>query len=140
MNYLLDTCAISDLLSRRPDPGLVAWIDGVNEARLYLCAISIGEICKGIQKLPASKRKRTLSEWLEGNLPQRFRDRILPLDIAAMLAWGALTAGLETRGTPMPAIDSLIAAVALHNGLTLVTRNEADFAHSGVPVLNPWMD
>jgi tRNA(fMet)-specific endonuclease VapC len=57
-----------------------------------------------------------------------------------MLTWGTLAAELEKRGTPMPAVDSLIAAVALRHGLTIVTRNEEDFAHSGVQVLNPWVD
>lgn len=138
MSYLLDTCALSELVARNPDPGVVEWIDGIDESRLHLCAITIGEIQKGIQKLAASRRKRALIEWLEGDLLLRFQDRILPIDTDVMLAWGALVADLEKRGTPMPAIDSLVAAVALHNGLTLVTRNEADFAGSGVPVLNPW--
>ena len=138
MNYLLDTCAISDLVARAPDPGLVAWIDGVEEDQLYLCAISIGEIQKGIHKLEASPRRQALAEWLEGELLARFRGRILAIDVEVMLAWGALVADLEQRGRPMPAIDSLLAAVAVQNGLTLVTRNEGDFLHSGVPVLNPW--
>ena len=139
MRYLLDTCAISDLVSKQPNPGLVEWLDSIDETRLYLCVISIGEIHKGIQKLSASRRKHTLVEWLEGDLLSRFQDRILPIDTAVILAWGALTADLEKHGKPMPAIDSLIAAVALQNGLTLITRNESDFAHSGVPVLNPWL-
>jgi predicted nucleic acid-binding protein len=138
VKYLLDTCAISDLVSRKPDPGLVEWIDGVDETQLYLCVISIGEIHKGIQKLAPSRRKQTLIEWLESDLLLRFTDRILPIDTAVMLVWGALAADLERQGQSMPAIDSLIAAVALSSGLTVVTRNEADFEHSGVPVLNPW--
>ena len=140
MRYLLDTCAISDLVAREPNPGLVEWIDSVDEARLYLCVISIGEIQKGIQKLAASRRRQSLTEWLEEDLLIRFKDRILPIDAQVMLAWGTLTADLEKRGQPMPAIDSMVAAVALLNGLTLVTRNEADFVHSGVTVLNPWLD
>jgi tRNA(fMet)-specific endonuclease VapC len=140
MTYLLDTCAISELVAREPNRGLFEWVDGVDEVRLYLCAVSIGEIYKGIQKLAASRRRQSLVEWLQGDLLVRFRGRVLPIDTEVMLAWGALVAGLEQRGRPMPAIDSLIAAAALHNGLTLVTRNETDFAHSGVPVLNPWLD
>lgn len=140
MRYLVDTCVLSDLVAQRPNPGLVEWVDRVDEARLYICVISIGEIQKGIQKLAPSERRQSLTEWLTEDLLIRFKDRILPVDTQAMLAWGTLTAELEKRGQPMPAIDSMIAAVALQNGLTLVTRNEADFLHSGVRVLNPWRD
>ena len=76
--------------------------------------------------------------WLEDDLLLRFRGRILPIDIAVMLVWGLLVADLEERGRPLPAIDSLIAATCLRTKLDLVTRNESDFAHSGVTVINPW--
>jgi tRNA(fMet)-specific endonuclease VapC len=140
MSYLLDTCVLADLVARAPNPGLIEWLDGVDEVKLYLSVVTIGEIQKGINKLVASKRKQALSEWLADDLLVRFRGRILPIDTQVMLAWGTLVADLEQRGNPMPAIDSLIAATALQNGLTLVTRNEADFSGSGVPVLNPWAD
>lgn len=138
MNYLLDTCVLSDLVAKEPNPGLLEWIDGVEEATLYLCVVSIGEIHKGIQKLSASTRKRALIEWLERDLLMRFKGRTLIMDTEAMLTWGLLTADLEKRGRPMPVIDSLIAAIVLRNEFTLVTRNEADVAHSGVSVFSPW--
>jgi len=138
MRFLLDTCVISELAARRPDPGVVAWIDDIGEEKIYLSVITIGEIKKGIEKLPESRRKGELSEWLEDHLLVRFRDRVLAIDTDVMLAWGELTAGLEKQGKKMPAIDSLIAAIALHGKLSLVTRNEDDFKHAGVPVTNPW--
>jgi tRNA(fMet)-specific endonuclease VapC len=140
MSYLLDTCVLSDLVAHAPHPGLLEWIDGVDEAKLYLSVITIGEIQKGIKKIEASKRKQALSEWLADDLLVRFGGRILSIDTEAIFAWGTLVADLEQGGRPMPAMDSLIAATALQNGLTLVTRNEADFSGSGVPVLNPWTD
>jgi predicted nucleic acid-binding protein len=79
-----------------------------------------------------------LAEWLEGDLLIRFADRILPIDTPVMLVWGELTANLEKQGRRMPAIDSMIAATALQGRLSLVTRNEDDFADSGVTVVNPW--
>jgi predicted nucleic acid-binding protein len=96
------------------------------------------EITKEIEKLPDSRRKEELREWLEDHLLVRFRDRVLPIDTDVMLVWGELTANLEKQGKKMPAIDSLIAAVALHGNLSLVTRNEDDFKHIGVPMTNPW--
>jgi predicted nucleic acid-binding protein len=138
MRFLLDTCVISELVARQPDPGVVQWIDNVVEENLFLSAITIGEIKKGIEKLAVSSRRSTLAEWLEDELIVRFQDKILPLDTAVMLIWGKLVSDLEKQGKRMPAIDSLLAATALQGGLTLVTRNEDDFAHCGAAVVNPW--
>ena len=138
MKYLLDTCVISELVARQPDHGVVRWVDSIDEERLFLSAISIGEIKKGVEKLPDSGRKSALAEWLEDDLLIRFKDKILPIDTQVMLVWGELTAGLEKQGRRMAAMDSLIAAIALQGRLNLVTRNEDDFAYSGVAVLNPW--
>ena len=138
MTFLLDTCVISELVASRPNPAVVRWVDSVDEDRLFLSAITIGEIKRGIEKLDDSRRKRILQEWLETDLLIRFRDKILPLDTEVMLVWGQLVAALEKQGRRMPAIDSLIAATCLQRRLDLVTRNEGDFAYSGVIVVNPW--
>jgi predicted nucleic acid-binding protein len=138
MRFLLDTCVISELVARQPDPDVVRWVDGIDEERLCLSVITVGEIKRGIDRLPDSSRKSALAEWLEGDLLIRFADRILPIDTPLMLVWGELTANLEKQGRRMPAIDSLIAATALQGRLSLVTRNEDDFANSGVTVVNPW--
>jgi toxin FitB len=138
MSFLLDTCVISELVASQPNPTVVGWVDGVDEEKLFLSVITIGEIKRGIQKLADSTRRSALSMWLEDDLLLRFRGRILPIDIAVMLVWGLLVADLEKRGRPLPAIDSLIAATCLRAKLDLVTRNEGDFAHSGVTMINPW--
>ena len=138
MTFLLDTCVISELVAQQPNLHVVQWVDSVHEDKLFLSAITIGEIKRGIEKLADSNRKSALAEWLEGDLLIRFTDRILPLNIPVMLVWGQLTADLEKQGRRMPAIDSLIAATCLQGRLDLVTRNESDFVHSGVTVINPW--
>ena len=138
MRFLLDTCVVSELVAAQPDPGVVRWIDSVDEERLYLSAVTIGEVKKGIERLPNSRRKSALSEWLEDDLLIRFQDRILPIDTPVMLVWGELAADLEKQGRKMPAIDSLLAAIALQGKLSFVTRDEDDFASSGVAVVNPW--
>jgi predicted nucleic acid-binding protein len=138
MRFLLDTCVISELVARQPDPGVVKWVDSIDESRFFLSSITIGEIKKGIEKLDATNRQRALSEWLEDELLVRFKDKVLPIDTVVMLVWGKLVADLEKQGKPMPAIDSLLAATALQGGLGLVTCNDDDFAHCGVTVINPW--
>ena len=136
MRFLLDTCAISELIARQPDLGLVQWIDSTGEEKIYLSVITIGEIKKGIEKLPDSRRKSELTEWLKDDLLVRFKDKILPIDTEVMFVWGELAASLERQGRKMPAIDSLIAAIAIHGKLDLVTRNEDDFAN--IAIINPW--
>ncbi|WP_313885072.1 type II toxin-antitoxin system VapC family toxin, partial [Scytonema hofmannii] len=104
----------------------------------YISAITIGEIAKGISKMTASKRKKSLTNWLNETLPNRFEQRILSIDFSTMVLWGNLVGQLEQNGRPLPAMDSLIAAIALQNSLSLVTRNENDFAGTGVVIVNPW--
>ncbi len=138
MKYLLDTNIISELIARRPNSKVVTWTDGLDPETVYLSVITIGEIRKGIEKIPASKRKDAIGEWLETDLLIRFQGRIVEIDVKTMLAWGELVARLEREGSPMGAIDSLIAASALQGDMVLATRNDQDFRNSGVSVLSPW--
>lgn len=139
MKYLLDTCVISELVARQPDPHVVAWVDSVEETRLYLSVITIGEVRRGIAKLPDSPRKEQLNRWLEKDLLVRFAGRVVPIDVGVMLTWGDLVARLERKGRVLPAIDSLVAAIALHGGFVLVTRNVKDFENTGIDIVNPWV-
>lgn len=138
MRYLLDTCAISELIAKRPNPDVVQWIDSLDDGQVYLSVITLGEIKRGVEKLPDSVRKSQLNDWMNDDLLIRFKGRILVIDAPVMLVWGVLIAQLERQGRTLPAIDSLIASIALHGGYHLVTRNERDFAGTGVNVINPW--
>jgi toxin FitB len=138
MRYLLDTCAISELVAKRPDQRIIDWIDGIDPEAVHLSVITIGEIRKGIEKLPDSKRKSALQEWLVEELFVRFSDRILPIDLDVILVWGRMIGRLELSGQKMAAMDSLIAAIALSGNLHLVTRNEDDSKHAGIQIMNPW--
>ena len=140
MNYLLDTNVISELISKQPNKKVVEWIDRLDPNTIYLSVITISELRKGIEKLPASKRRDTVKEWLEGDLLLRFQGRILEITIEVMLIWGELTGRLEKQGRPITAIDSLIAATALGGNCHLVTRNEHDFQRVGVAIINPWKE
>jgi predicted nucleic acid-binding protein len=135
MKYLLDTNVISELIARKPNPAVYEWVNGLEDERTYLSVITLGEIKRGIEKLPDSRRKGQLLEWLSNDLLFRFGDRILAIDTAVMLTWGKFVA--EQKRT-LPAMDSLIAATALTHDLLLATRNEKDFLDTGVVVVNPW--
>ena len=138
MNYILDTNVISELVARKPNSKVIAWLEKVDPDNIYLSVITLGEIKKGIEKLPASKRKNTLESWFKEELLIRFHTRILSLDLPVLLTWGKLTARLEKAGNPLPAIDSLLAATALQAEFTLVTRNTGDFQLAGISLYDPW--
>jgi tRNA(fMet)-specific endonuclease VapC len=140
VKYLLDTNVISELISQNPNKQVVDWIDGVDDQLMCLSVITIGEIKQGIEKVAESDRKKRLNRWLNEELLVRFDDRILVIDIPVMLAWGTLVGRLEWQGRPLPAIDSIIAAIVLTHDLQLVTRNEKDFAGTGVTIVNPWLN
>jgi predicted nucleic acid-binding protein len=136
--YLLDTSLLSELVKRVPNPAVVTWVDVHDEDTLFISVITLGELQKGVRKLPASERKEELRSWLAQDLVQRFGRRILPIDSAVALAWGALQGEAEQRGSKLPVVDSLIAATASVHNLTVVTRNVGDLQRCGVPVVNPW--
>jgi tRNA(fMet)-specific endonuclease VapC len=138
MIYLLDMCVISELVAKQPSLRVVDFVDGLDSDDVYLSVIAIGEIAKGIEKLPKSKRKQELYYWLKEDLLVRFDGRIIPLDTEVLMQWGILVVRLESTGITLPAIDSLIAATTLTHKLTLVTRNVNDFSSTGIEIVNPW--
>ena len=138
MKYLFDTCVISELVAKHPNPQVVDFVDALDADGVYLSVITIGEIAKGVEKLPKSKRKQDLHLWLKEDLLVRFSGRIVPLDTEVLMQWGVLVARLESKGITLPAIDSLIAATTLTHKLTLITRNVDDFSSTGIEIVNPW--
>lgn len=138
MNYLLDTCVISELAKSKPNPTLVEWAVRQDASRCYISSITLGEIQKGISKLPDSTRKSDLQTWLNRDLRERFVGRTIAIADNEALLWGTMMASAEAEGKPMPVVDSLLAAAALFHGMTLVTRNTRDIQASGVKLLNPW--
>jgi predicted nucleic acid-binding protein len=102
---------------------------------LFISALTLGEINKGIEKLPDGSRRAGIAVWLEVELPAWFEYRVLLVDAAVAAEWGRLTARV---GSALPAIDSLIAATALRHRLTIVTRNISEFVRTGVDLVDPW--
>lgn len=138
MNYLLDTCVISELIKKSPNKKVVKWVLQVEESNLFISVLTIGEIHKGIEKLPQSKKKDKLHQWVNYDLQERFTNRIINFDLQTATVWGQIQAHSETIGRPLPAIDGQIAATGISYDLTVVTRNTADMEVSGVTLLNPW--
>ena len=138
MKYLLDTCLISELVKKVPHPAVVNWLDSQDEQGLFLSVLTIGELQKGISKLPDSKRKDELQAWVEHDLALRFTGRIIDVDMEVMLIWGRLQGESERKGETLPVMDSLIAATAKAHGLVVVTRNVRDIERCQVRVCNPW--
>ncbi|MEN8165617.1 MAG: type II toxin-antitoxin system VapC family toxin [Acidobacteriota bacterium] len=138
MSFLLDTCVLSELVKPRPDIGVCDWVAAQNEHRLFLSVITVGELQKGISKLPPGGRRTELQRWLEGELLIRFQGRIFDIDTAVAGAWGVMLGEAEGRGRPLPVIDVLIAATAKVHACAVVTRNETDIQPTGIQVVNPW--
>lgn len=137
MNYLLDTCVISELVKPAPNRKVIDWLNELPSKTLFLCAITIGEIRKGLTKLPDSAKKERLTLWLNTLLIE-YKERILSIDLTVCENWGVLQGNAEKAGTPMSSIDGLLAATTYTHNLTLATRNESDFTPANIPIINPW--
>ena len=131
--YLLDTNVVSELRKPRPHGGVLAWLQAVDDKDLFLSAVTVGEIQAGIEltREQDAGKAAEIEAWLEQVAASY---AVLPMDAAAFRAW----ARLMHRRSDTLIEDALIAATAAVHGLTVVTRNVADFKAFGVPVLNPF--
>lgn len=139
MKYLLDTSVISESTKPRPSANVLSWIDAQDEFSLFLSVITLGELQKGINKLPNSKKRLQLQAWVMKDLTNRFSGRILHVDQDVAMRWGALAGTAERQGQKIPVLDGLLAATALVGGLTLVTRNSPHMQPMAVAFVDPWM-
>ena len=140
MKYLLDTCVISELIKSGSNEKVAAWIEERKEEDLFISVLTIGEIYKGISKLPDSRKKESIQAWVNDDLRKRFEGRILEITEEIAAKWGEIQGIAEKDGKRMPVIDSLIAATAIKNDLTIVTRNVKDIESSGCKTFNLWKD
>lgn len=132
--YLLDTNVVSELRKQRPHGGVVAWLESLDDAQLYLSAITLGEIQAGIEmtREQAPEKAKEIEAWLELVAGAY---NVLPMDAAAFMAW----ARLMHRRSDTLYEDAMIAATAKVHGLTVATRNVADFNALGLDVFNPFL-
>ena len=138
MTYLLDTCLVSELLKPRPLRTVTAWLAGQREEDLHLSVLTLGEVQKGVAQLPESRKKARFQSWLDRDLRDRFRGRIVPINETVALTWGRVSGDALARGRPLPVIDALIAATAIVFDATVVTRDEEGILDAGAKTVNPW--
>jgi predicted nucleic acid-binding protein len=137
VRYLLDTNVLSEAIKKKPNQGVIDWLDSQEETSLYLSALTFGEVQKGISKLVHSPRRKRLQDWVDQELAGRFSGRILDVDLRVALRWGVISGKAETAGRRVPVLDGLLAATAQEYGLTVVTGNAQHFEVTDVPWINP---
>jgi len=138
VSFLLDTNVVSEWVKPRPDPGLIAWCESVDEDRTFISVVTLAELRYGTERLPAGPRRTRLETWLHHELPARFEGRILSVDAAIAHVWGRTVAHGDREGRPSNTMDAFLAATAEIHHLTLVTRNTVDFRRLTKSVMNPW--
>jgi predicted nucleic acid-binding protein len=138
VTWLLDTNVVSELRKTArgtADPQVVAWAGQADPAMLFISAITVHELERGVRRIERrdARQGRVLRQWMEGQVLPAFDQRILPIDTSIALRSAALNVPDQR-----PLRDSLIEATALEHGMTIVTRNVRDFANSAAGILNPW--
>lgn len=137
MNYILDTCVISEL--RKKVPGNTKeWFENKDQNHFYISVVTIAEILDGIERLPNSKKKNDLQDWFYSDVYSRFADRIISIDDHIAKEWAFLNSALQKKGVNVGVQDLYIAATAKAHGFALVTINTKDFQAIDIPVFNPW--
>jgi hypothetical protein len=132
--FLIDTNVVSELAKPRPNLQVQRWAS-VRIDTAFMSSVTVGEIIKGIERLPSGKRRTALELWLTALTSRAFKARLLPVDDVVAAEWGRISAAARCT---LPCADSLLAATARVHNLTVATRNERDFSELGVRVLNPW--
>lgn len=140
--YLLDTNVLSELRKKRPEPNVLAFLETLDEDQVFISAVTIAEITKGIHLVALTDEDKAflLRHWLETQIMPAYFSAILPFDTRAAESWGLLMGTEKNRRQPPSVQDSFIAATAYAHRLTLVTRNTADFQAFPIAVFNPWKD
>jgi toxin FitB len=134
MIYLVDANVLSEPTRPAPSSKVIDWL-GANEQDIVVDPLILGELYIGILALPRGRKRTQLEQWFDALV--RIID-CLPWDAPIARRWALLVVDLRRRGEPLPLVDGMIAATALHHDLTIATRNTRDFKRTGVKVLNPF--
>lgn len=136
--WLLDTNVLSELRRPKPQPRVVAFIAAQPIERLYVSSVTLAEIRFGIECVRDANHRSELSDWLNQNVRPMFEERVLQVSEDVMLKWRLLVEAGRKAGHTFSQPDLIIAATAVHHGLTVVSRDTSEYDAAGAPVLNPW--
>ena len=136
--WLLDTNVLSELRRPKPDQKVVQFVSGQPLDTLYVSAVTFAEIRFGIELVKDAGRRMELNDWLANKLRPMFEDRVLAITEDIMLKWRLLVEVGRKSGHTFSQPDLIIAATALHHGLTIVSRDTSEYERANVPVLDPW--
>ena len=138
MSFLLDTNMVSEWVKTHPNPGVVRWLEEVDEDEVFLSVVTLAEVRYGIDRMPHGKRRQLLEQWLEQELAIRFEGRWLGISPVVADRCGRLLARSAAAGRQLEVMDAFLAATAEEHGLALVTRNVTHFERVVSSVVNPW--
>jgi toxin FitB len=137
--WLLDTNVLSELRRPRPNKKVTNFIADQSLESLYVSSITLAEIRFGIEMVADIHKREVLTEWLIHRVRPMFEGRVLPVSEDVMFRWRVLVEEGRKVGHTFSQPDLIIAATALHHGLTVVTRDTDDFERANVVLLNPWI-
>jgi toxin FitB len=140
VNFLLDTCVLSELRRPRPDAAVIQWFENAAEESLFVSVVTLAEISRGIEKARVINPVHAvrLDAWF-AQIKLRFKDRTVDADAAVWHAWAQMCGMSDAAGKPLPPIDALLLATAQHHNLIIVTRNVRDFVPYPL-IHNPWIE
>ena len=138
--WLLDTNILSELRRPKPEPQVVAFVSAQPLDSLYVSAVTFAEIRFGIELVADVHKRAALSDWLHLQLRPMFENRVLPVSEDVMFKWRLMVEEGCKTGHTFPQPDLIIAATALHHGLTMVSRDTGGYDKTGVPLVNPWRE
>ncbi len=136
--WLLDTNILSELRRPRPEPKVLAFISAHPLDRHYVSAVTFAEMRFGVELVADANKRAELNEWLAHTVRPTFEERVLQVTEDVMFKWRLLVEESRKAGHTFSQPDLIIAATALHHGLTVVTRDTSDYERARVPVFNPW--
>ena len=139
-DWLLDTNVLSELRRPKPEPRVLAFIAAQSLDRLFVSAVTFAEIRFGIELVAEAGRRAELNDWLAHKVRSMFDERVLATSEDVMFKWRLLVEDGRKAGHTVSQPDLIIAATALHHGLTIVTRDVGDYERARAPVFNPWAD
>jgi len=137
--WLLDTNVLSELRRPRPDRKVIAFVEAKPLELLFVSVVSLAEIRFGIERIASLDRRADLNDWLAHRIRPMFGQRALPLSEDVMLRWRQLVEEDRKTGHTFSQPDLMIAATALHHGLTIASRDTKDYARARAPFINPWL-